>query len=141
MATYNGNNVYLEWDGVDISAYWTSDVDFSESVDTVDTTAGAGQAHRQRAVGLADTSISLTVIYDDVDLSSYVGKLVPGTVGTLTYGPEGSGSGKPKFEGSMILQQVSGPNPGIEKPMVMFELTFEAADAPTATVSGGDTFA
>lgn len=140
MATYNGNNVYLNWDGVNISGYFTEQIDVQASNNTVDITAGAGVTGIQRGNGLDDRTMSFSVVYDDADLSGYVGKLKQGTIGTLIYGPEGSGTGKPKFSGSMVLQQVSGPNPGIEKPKVMFELSFEQADIPTHTIENGDTF-
>ena len=52
MATLNGNNVYLSWDGVQIDGYWTGDVSKDESVSTVDITAGSGATHVERASGL-----------------------------------------------------------------------------------------
>ena len=140
MATLNSNNVYLSWDGTRIDGYWTGEVNKSETVNTVDVTAGSGATHIERASGLLDNSLSFNIVYDDADLATYVGKLKAGTKGTLIFGPEGNGSGKPKHEGSMILQSVTGPQPTIEKGMVMFELSFEGAAAPTATIANGDTF-
>ena len=140
MATYNGNGVFLSWDGFDISAYWTDQISAESSNETQDITAGSGQTHRQRADGLQDRTMSFMVVYDDTALSTYVQKLETGRRGVLIYGPEGNAAGKPKFEGSMILQQVTEPQPGIEKPMVTFELSFEQADAPTATIQGGEAF-
>lgn len=140
MATLNGNNVYLSWDGVDISGYWTGEVSKDESVNTVDTTAGSGATHTQRAAGLLDNSLSFSVVYDDADLADYVSKLVSGTKATLIYGPENNTVGKPKFECVMILQSVSGPSVSIEKNMVSFDLSFEGAAAPTASIGNGDTF-
>ena len=134
MATLNGNNVYLSWDGVDISGYWTDQINKSASNSTVDVTAGAGATHVERLDGLNDNTMAFAVVYDISDLATYKGKLIPGTIGTLIYGPEGNTAGKPKFECPMILQQVDGPNPSIDKQKVMFELSFEGAAAPTATI-------
>lgn len=139
MATYNGNDVYLEWDGVDISGYWTGEVNENISVNTQEITAGAGVDHVQRAIGLIDRTMTFTVTYDDTDLGTYKSKLVEGTKATLIYGPEGQATGKPKFEGTMILQAVD-HTVSIEKEMVAFELSFEQADAPVSTIAGGGVF-
>jgi len=140
MATLNGNNVYLSWDGVQIDGYWTGDVSKDESVSTVDITAGSGATHVERASGLLDNSMSFSIVYDDADLATYVGKLESGTKATLIFGPEGNTAGKPKFECVMILSSVTGPSPSVAKGMVMFELSFEGAAAPTASIANGDTF-
>lgn len=140
MATLNGNNVYLSFDGTQLDGYWTGEVSKSSSINTVDITAGSGATHIERAGGLKDNTLGFNIVYDDADLATYVGKLAIGTKATLVFGPEGSASGKPKFECSMILQDVTGPQPSVEKGMVMFELSFEGAAAPTATIEGGDTF-
>jgi len=140
MATLNSNNVYLSWDGTRIDGYWTGEVSKSETVNTVDVTAGSGATHIERASGLLDNSLSFNIVYDDANLAAYVGKLKAGTKATLIFGPESNTAGKPKFECSMILQDVTGPQPTIDKGMVMFELSFEGAAAPTATIANGDTF-
>ena len=140
MATYNGNCAYLEWDGVDVSGWWTEQVNFEMTNETVDITAGACRTGRQRAAGLSDSSMSFMVVYDTTDLNTYVDKFVPGTSAVLRFGPEGNTPGKPKHEGQMILQSVTGPNVGVEKNKVTFELSFEQADDPTATIQGGGVF-
>ena len=76
MATLNGNNVYLSWDGVQIDGYWTGDVSKDESVSTVDITAGSGATHVERASGLLDNSMSFSIVYDDENLASYISQLV-----------------------------------------------------------------
>lgn len=139
MSAINGNDVYLAWDSVDISAFWTGDADLSATNNVQEITAGSGVDHVQRAPGLNDHSIAFPVIYDDTDLADYIAKLQIGKKATLTYGPEGSTVGKPKFECSMILDSISGPKPTIDKQMVQFDLSFSAADEPTATIDA-DTF-
>lgn len=141
MATVNSNRVFLSFDGVDLSAYWTGNVSLGQTAATVDVTAGSGATHTQRAVGLRDTSFSCSVVYDDADLASYVAALTPGTAGELVYGPIGSAAGSPKLAFPAILTSVDGPNATIDNAMQMFDLTFEAAGAPTASPTDGDVFA
>ena len=141
MATLNGNPVYLSFDGVNLSGYWTGQVDQSASTATEDITAGAGTTHTQRAAGLSDNRMTFAVVYDTADLATYRAALVSGKQGELIYGPEGDAQGKPKFACAMILTGVDGPNPSVDKRKVQFELTFEAADAPTATIAAGGVFA
>jgi len=140
MATLNGNNVYLSLDGVDVSAYWTDEISFSESNNTVETTTGAGATDIERQGGLRDTSLSLMLVYDDADLSTYLSKMQAGSSYTVVYGPEGSTSGKPKHEQTMILQTMDGPNPTISKDMVSFSLSFQGAAAATSRIAAGGTF-
>lgn len=140
MATLNGNNAYLAFAGINLSGYFTDQIDKTVSNETQEITAGAGATHTERAPGLNDNSIAFAVVYDSADLSTYRSALVIGTQGTLTYGPEGQVVGKPKFECDMILKEVKGPNITIDKQKVMFELSFDGAAAPTATIEGGSTF-
>lgn len=134
-----GNNAYLSWDGVDVSGWWTGEISREPSVETIDVTAGAGVNYMQREPGLIDNSMGFSIYYDDTDLASYVGKLAVGTKAILIYGPENNTAGKPKFEGSMILESVS-QGQVVTKDLVKFELSFVQADAPTATIEGGSTF-
>ena len=140
MATLNGNNVYLDFGGVRLDGYWTGEVSKDTSTSTVDITAGSGATHVERASGLSDNNLSFSIVYDDENLASYISQLVSGTKATLTYGVEGNATGKPKFECVMILSSVTGPSPSVAKGMVMFELSFEGAAAPTASIANGDTF-
>ena len=140
MATLNGNNAFLSFNGISLGAYWTGVISKDTTADTIDTTAGSGQTHMERAPGLIDGKISFAVMYDDAALSTIITALVVGTSAPLIYGPEGSTTGKPKFAGTHILKSVKGPNAGIKKPAVMFELDFEQAATPTHTIEGGSTF-
>jgi hypothetical protein len=124
-------------DSVDVSGYWTGEVSRSAINNTVEITAGASQAAIQRADGLDDYSLSIDVVYDVADLSTYKAKLVRGSVYTLVYGPEGNTAGKPKDEVSVILASVDGPNPTISKDMVMFSLQFQGADTAVSLLESG----
>jgi hypothetical protein len=135
MAVVNTNNAHMVFNGTTLNAYWIGEVDKSEENSTVETTSGAGVTHVMRNPGLSDNTISFAVVVDDTDFAAYKAALVLGTKGTLTYGPEGAVSGKPKFECVMILKSVSGANATIAKDTHMYELEFEGAAAPTSTLT------
>ena len=140
MATLNGNDVYVSLGGVDVSAYWTGEISRSPVNNVVETTAGASQGSVQRQAGLNDYSLALDLVYDIADLSTYVARLKQGTVQTLIYGPENNVAGKPKDEVSVVVASVTGPNPTINKDMVMYSLTLQGADTPVSLIEDGDTF-
>lgn len=140
MATLNGNDVYLSLDSVNVSAYWTGEVSRTVTNNVVETTAGAGQDWTERQGGLLDYNLTLDVVYDDANLADYVAKLKPGSVYTMVYGPESNVAGKPKDELNVIVGSVDGPNPSINKDMVMFSVTLQGAATPTALIEDGDTF-
>lgn len=139
MATLNGNNAYLAFNGVNVSAYYTDEISREANSEGVDITAGAGVTGIQRAAGLKDNSFTFVLVYDVGNVATYRSVLTPGTIATLTYGPESNTAGKPKFEGSMHLSSVSQVQ-SITKGKVAFECTFEQAAVPTATIEGGDVF-
>lgn len=139
MATLAANNAYLEFDSIDLSGHWTDELNYSTTNDAQDVTAGAGVAHKQYAPGLNDTTFSFSVVHDTTDFATYDAALVIGTQATLIYGPEGNTIGNPKFEASAILVSTS-MSQSIEKSKVTWELEFQIADVPTATVEGGGTF-
>lgn len=140
MATLNGNDVYVTLGGTDVSGYWTGEVSRNVTNNIVEVTAGAGTDWVERLDGINDYSLSLDIVYDITDVSTYLARLKPGTVQTLVYGPEGNTAGKPKDEVSVIVASVDGPNPTINKDMVMFSLSLQGAATPTAWIENGDTF-
>lgn len=135
MAQLNGNSNYINWDGVDISAYFADEISNEMSADTEDITSGSGATHIMRASKLIDGTLDLYVIYDDTVLDTYKALLQPGKKAVLVWGPEGNVSGKPRFEGSMILTSV-GVAQSIEKTKVGFTLSFEQAAKPVSTLTG-----
>jgi hypothetical protein len=137
MVALNGNNAYIEWDGTNVSPFWTGDVNPTATNSTQEITAGSGVDHVQRAPGLNDHTMTFPVIYDKDAYATYKDKLVIGKQAPLIYGPEGNTVGKPKFEGEMILDDISGPSQTIDKQMLQFDLTFTAADEPTSTLDSG----
>jgi len=139
MATYNGNNMYLLVDSVDMSPYWSQEISFTESNATQEVTSGANQSHVQRAGGLDDTAGEFFIVLDSDDLQNYVDHLKPGVVVNATYGPEGSDTGKPKFQGDVIFSSV-GHAVNIAKNLVGFSVSMQGADTPTSRIHNGDTF-
>jgi hypothetical protein len=134
MATLSGNNVHLVIGGTTVTAYFT-DVELSPSVESVDVTAGGGREHRQRNVGLGDTGMTITLVYDAANIQTYIQKLKPGLY-TVEYGPEGNTVGKPKHIQDFIL--TGAPfSVSVEKSKVAFQLSFEAAEAPTFDMFNG----
>lgn len=146
MVALNSNGVYLAFNSINLSGYWTDQINKTASNATQEVTAGAGAEYVQRKPGLNDGNMAFAIVYDDSDgdgdgdISGYIGALEVGTLATLSYGPEGNAAGKPRFEGSMILQEVKGPNPTIDKKKWMWELAFEQAAAPTHRIENGDTY-
>ena len=137
MATYNGNDVYIKIDSVEVDAYFKT-IEFSPSIETVDVTRGSGTDHRQRAGGLEDTTISMTIVYDATDIQTYIQRLKPG-VHTIEFGPEGNVSGKPRHVQSFIIS--SSPfTVDVSKTEVAFGISGEAADAPSVDIMAGGVY-
>ena len=137
MVALNGNSVFLSIDGVDVSGFWTA-FTMSPSLESVDITAGSGTAHRERAAGLADTACNGVIVYDAASVSTYIQQVKPGEH-TIIYGPEGNTAGKPKHVQVFIITEAP-HSTGVEKPMVVFEFSGEAAAAPTYDMMAGATF-
>lgn len=134
MPSFNGNNAYIKIDAVVVNAYFKR-FDLTPSVESVDTTAGSGVDHRQRAEGLADHAATLTVVYEAGAVQNYIATLKPGRH-TVEYGPESNVTGKPKHIQDFILTEAP-ISQDVEKGEVLFQCSFEAADAPTYNMYDG----
>lgn len=135
MPTYNGNSVHLVFDSLTLSSYFTGTVQLDYAAAIQDVTAGAGSTHEELAKGLETTTLTFVMVYDTTDVATYKAKLQPGKTGTLIYGPEGNGTGKPKLEQSCIIESVGLPV-AIDKQKVAFTVTFRGVAAPTTTLTG-----
>jgi hypothetical protein len=85
----------------DLSTYLT-DVNFPETIDTVDSTT-FGANSKSHAVGLMGGTIALTGHLDptlDVNLSGVKGQ--DASI-SFEYGPQGTGTGMPKYTGECFL--------------------------------------
>lgn len=134
MATYNGNNAYIAIDGTAVNSYFVS-FSLEPTMETVDVTAGSGTTHRVRAEGLKDTTAELVIVYDSAVISTLLPLLKPGTH-TITYGPEGNTSGKPKHVQSFIITGTPHETT-VEKSRVVLTASMEAAAAPTTDMFAG----
>jgi hypothetical protein len=135
MAKYQNNNWYLDIDGTDMSSY-VVDITLTPAITSVDITAGSGTDHMQRGEGLYDHTISITIYADDA--GAYAKTLLKG-IHTVTFGLEGSASGKPKHVQGFILTPVHTTN--VAKDFVVFTTTGEATGAPTTDMFNGGVWA
>jgi len=138
VATYNGNDVYIKIDSVEVDAYFKS-IEFNPSIETVDVTRGSGTDHRQRAGGLEDTTISRTIVYDAADIQTYIQRLKPG-LHSIEFGPEGNTSGKPRHVQNFIISAAPF-SVEVSKTEVAFSISGEAADAPSVDMMASGVYA
>jgi len=138
MVSYAENTVYLTMGGTAVQAYF-KDVQLSPSNSAVDITTGAGVDHVQRAPGLNDTSISITLAYDLTDVQTYIQKIAAGQTISIEYGPESNVSGKPRHVQNFVItgadHQVS-----VDKSSVTFNVVGEGAAAPSVDMFTGGVY-
>lgn len=128
MGQLAGNNIYLVIDGVVVTAPF-KEVKLDVSNSSQETTMGAGTAHVQRAPGLSDTKIAITLGYDTATVQSIIQHIRTGTVVQIEYGQEGNGSGKPRHvQNFNIVANSTGAK--VDKSPSTFDLSGEATDAP-----------
>lgn len=135
MPALADNKIYLSIDGIAVQAYFKN-VTLTSSSATVETTRGAGTDHMQRAPGLKDTSISITIGYDTANIQTFIQKIAPGQQVMIEYGPEGAVTGKPRHVQTFVITDAA-HTVEVSKADVVFELTGEAADAPIVDMYAG----
>ncbi len=140
MAEYNGNDIYLRLNSVDIEARWRQ-VDLSLDRGDEDVSAGAGIAWEKHAGKLMSTKCKISLIYDDTQAAADQAALyVVGGVVAMVYGPEGNAAGKPCHNQNYLITNISGPTTGHDKPAVMVEYDMISTGVPTKNFYAGDTF-
>lgn len=103
MPSFTGKNLHLDLGGTAINADYR-EFNIDEEVGIVDQSAGSDTA-RTYLTTLEDASGSLMVV-DQADgtAATYIWNLLDkGTEGTLTWGPEGTATGKPKHSANVII--------------------------------------
>lgn len=102
MGFVHGKTAYVAVNGSNLSAF-TNSVEMKGSADSHDTTTFGKTAHTF-AGGLKNGTVSLKGIYDD-GASGPRAILQPllGTVATLVYRPEGTGTAKPENSASGVV--------------------------------------
>jgi hypothetical protein len=140
MAEYNGNDIYLRVNAVDVEGRWR-EFDMSLDRGDEDVSAGAGIEWEKHNDKLKSVKAKLSVIYDDVAAAADFAALwtVTGKVAVI-YGPEGSATGKPCHNQSFLITSISGPTTGHDKPAVMVEMDMISTGVPTKNIYAGDTF-
>ena len=138
MASYADNDIYLSIDGVVVTAYFKN-VTLSPSNSAVDTTAGGGTDHVERAPGLDDTSISIELAYDAADVQTYIQKIGRHKQVSIEYGPEGAVSGKPWHVQEFVI--TGAPHTvNVDKSAVVFSISGDAAAAPSVDMYTGGVY-
>jgi hypothetical protein len=138
MAMLAANTIYLAIDSVDVKSYFT-EVTLEPSNNSIDITAGSGTEHVERAAGLNDTSISMSIGYDAADVQTYIQKIRPGQVLSIEYGPEGNTSGKPKHVQTFNITG-AGFTVNVDKSFVVFDVQGEGAAAPSSNMFTGSVY-
>lgn len=108
MAHYTGSALYITFGaGTTVLSGDQRTLDVENTMDTVDTTAGA-DTDKSSLPTLRDATFKVTLL-DNGTAGSAVRAAcaVSGTQGTFTFGPEGNSSGKPKYS---CLAYVTGYN-------------------------------
>lgn len=137
MTSYNGNQIVLYIDGVNMGGKFKS-VNLDQSMDTEEVTAGSGVEWISRAPKLRSNSISIGLAYDVDGIHDYIQYLRAGEH-NVVFGPEGSAAGKPKHE--QVFDFTSAPfEVSHDKSEVMFEVSGDSAGAPVSDIFNGDTF-
>ena len=85
-----------------------TDVGFPQTIDTAETTA-FGSSNKSYIVGLKDTTISLSGLWD-ATVDGYLSGTEPASR-SFIYGPAGTTSGNVKYTGEAILTNYSQSNP------------------------------
>jgi hypothetical protein len=116
--------------GANLTAY-TNNIDYTHSADEHDVTT-FGQTGHVRQGGLTDGSLVLTGVYDNSTAAPH-DKIIPllGTVCSVTYRPEGTGSGLPEHTGNILVQSYQESVPVAD--MISWTATFPLSGAMTVT--------
>lgn len=102
MTEYTGKDLYYEFAGVQCSGDQRS-FTMNRTSDTVETTAGADE-HKSYIARLKDGTGSFDLLEQTgTGGTAIYAALVEGSRGTLVFGPEGTASGKPKYECVAII--------------------------------------
>ena len=105
-----------------------TDVSFPQTIDTAETTA-FGSSNKSYIVGLKDTTISVSGIWD-ATVDGYISGTEPASR-SFIYGPAGSTSGNVKYTGEAIMTNYSVSNPVGD--VVTFSMALQVTGAVTRT--------
>ena len=103
-----------------------TDVSFPQTIDTAETTA-FGSSNKSYIVGLKDTTISVSGIWD-ATVDGYISGTEPASR-SFIYGPAGSTGGNVKYTGEAIMTNYSVSNPVGD--VVTFSIDLQVTGAVT----------
>ena len=103
-----------------------TDVSFPQTIDTAETTA-FGSSNKSYIVGLKDTTISVTGLWD-ATVDGYLSGTEPASR-SFIFGPAGSPGGNVKYTGEAIMTNYSQGNPVGD--VVTFTADFQVTGAVT----------
>lgn len=131
MPFIHGKAGFVSLGGVDLSAF-SNNIEFGRSADSHDVTTFGKNAHVKQG-GLGDGTVTLQGVYDDGAASpeATIDPMI-GTVVTLIYRAEGTGSGRPQKSVGVLVQEYTETTPVAD--MITWQLTMEASDVMTKTI-------
>ena len=103
-----------------------TDVSFPQTIDTAETTA-FGSSNKSYIVGLKDTTISISGLWD-ATIDGYLSGTEPASR-SFIYGPAGSTSGYVKYTGEAIMTKYAVSNPVGD--VVTFSIDLQVTGAVT----------
>ena len=140
MPEYNGNNVYLTINAVDVKARWRS-MEMKQETGDEDVSAGANVAWEKHASKLKKITATVTLIYDDATAAADMAALVTATdVVAIVHGPEGNTAGKPKHDQDFLMTSVDGPKTNHDKTLVTLVYECVSTGVPRSNFYAGATF-
>lgn len=108
MAHFTGKNLYIEFKGVEIYTDFRS-ITTEMSTDKSESSAGADN-EKQYLTTLGDATISMDYVLENSAAGTAIdGVLYHKSLGTLTWGNEGTATGQPKYSCVAFVESVSDP--------------------------------
>lgn len=140
MPEFNGNNIYLMLNAVDVRARWRS-MEMTLNIGDENVSSGAGVSWEKHASKLKSISATVTLVYDDTAAANDMAALVTANdIVAVIYGPEGNTVGKPKHDQDFKVNSVAGPTTNHDKTLVTLTYTLISTDEPRSNIYDGDTF-
>jgi hypothetical protein len=140
MPEYNGNDIHIQMNAVDVGARWRS-FEMTLNIGDENVSAGAGIDWEKHASKLKNISATLTLVYDDTAAANNIAALATANdIVAIVYGPEGNATGKPKHEQSFKVNSVEGPSTNHDKTLVVLTYSLISSGVPTSNIYAGDTF-
>jgi len=140
MPEYNGNNIYLTMNAVDVKARWRK-FDPKLKIGDEDVSAGANIEWEKHAGKLKVVNATVTLIYDDLTAAADQAALfTANSVIAVVHGPEGNAAGKPKHDQDFKINGINGPTTNHDKTLVTLEYDLISTGEPRSNFYAGDTF-